>query len=121
MGVWARDLTREGIFEALWNRRVFATTNARMFLEFSVSFAPMGSILKTGLDRPIHARAVNAAPIGSIEIVRNGEVWQSAQFDRQDAVLDVVDPDKNTSAWYYARVTCLDGNMAWSSPVWIEG
>ncbi|MFQ6115099.1 MAG: DUF3604 domain-containing protein, partial [bacterium] len=40
MGVWTTALTRQAVFEALWNRRVFASTNVRIYLDFSVCGAP---------------------------------------------------------------------------------
>ena len=119
MGVWTTSLTRQSVFEALWNRRVFATTNARIFLDFSVCDAPMGTQLETTGRRPIHIRAVSELPIETIDIVRNGEDWRSARFDRQDVDWDIEDTNINSSAWYYIRVTRTDGEMAWSSPVWV--
>jgi len=120
MGVWATSLTRQAIFEALWNRRVFASTNVRVYLEFSVCGAPMGSQVKSAKNRLICVRAVSEVPIAKIKIVRNGEDWRCLHFDKQDVDLKLEDPDTTTPAWYYARVTRADGEMAWSSPVWVE-
>jgi hypothetical protein len=39
----ATDLTREAIFRALYDRRVYATTGARIILDVTVNGAPMGS------------------------------------------------------------------------------
>ena len=105
MGVWAKDLTREAIFEALWNRRVFATTNVRLFLEFSVCDAPMGSQVKSARSRPIHVRAASDSAIANIDIVRNGGDWRSMHFDKEDVSWDVEDLDINRPAWYYARTS----------------
>lgn len=120
MGVWTADLTRQSVFEALWNRRVFGATNARIFLEFSVCGAPMGSQIETAGNRPIHIRAVSESPITTIDIVRDGEDWNSMKFDRQDVDWEIEDTDAVSPAWYYARVTCANGGMAWSSPVWVD-
>ncbi len=120
MGVWTTALTREAVFEALWNRRVFATTNVRIFLEFSVCGSRMGSQIKTTGSRPIHIRAISEAPIVTVDLVRNGEDWCSMQFHREDADWDTEDTDAVCPAWYYARVTRADGGMAWSSPVWVD-
>ncbi|MBC7289586.1 MAG: DUF3604 domain-containing protein, partial [Armatimonadetes bacterium] len=35
--VWATELTREAIWDALWNRRCYGTTGARIFLEFTAA------------------------------------------------------------------------------------
>lgn len=119
MGVWTTELTRQAVFEALWNRRVFASTNVRVYLEFSVCGVPMGSQVKAAGSRPIRVRAISEKPITTIEIVRNGEDWRSMQFERHDIDWRIEDTDA-APAWYYARVTRADGEMAWSSPVWVE-
>jgi hypothetical protein len=120
MGVWTTALTRQAVFEALWNRRVFASTNVRVYLDFSVCGAPMGSQVTTGVPRPIRVRAVSEKPIATVEIIRNGADWRVMKFNQQDVDCAVVDSDTTTPAWYYARVTRADGEMAWSSPVWVE-
>ena len=76
--------------------------------------------VKTTGSRPIHVRAVGESPIATIEIVRNGEDWRSMSFDEQDIDWEVEDSDIDLPAWYYARVTRADGEMAWSSPVWVD-
>ena len=54
-GVWAPELTRAAVFDALRNRRVFATTNTRTLVRFRVAGEPMGSVL-SGYGRvPIEA------------------------------------------------------------------
>src|SRR5690606_12539585 len=45
-GIWAKDLTRESIFDALWNRRVYATTHHRTIVKFLANDFPMGSIME---------------------------------------------------------------------------
>jgi len=120
MGVWAPELTREAIFEALWNRRCYATMNARTYLEFSVCGAPMGQSVRASGTRPIRVLAADGAGIAAIEIVRNGEDWR--RFETNERVVEIGAEDDETigAAWYYARVTRTDGLMAWSSPVWVE-
>jgi len=120
MGVWAKELTREAIFEALWNRRVYATTNVRVYLEFSVCGAPMGSVITERGRRPIRVRTASESPIAAIELVRNGGDWLRHQPNQRDVVWEVEDRDFAAPAWYYARATRADGEMAWSSPVWVE-
>lgn len=44
-GVWARDLTRDDIWEAFTSRRVYGVTGDRISLRFDLEDNPMGSIL----------------------------------------------------------------------------
>ncbi|MEW6357929.1 MAG: CehA/McbA family metallohydrolase [Planctomycetota bacterium] len=119
MGVWASGLTREAIFDALWKRRVFATTNVRLFLTFHVCGEPMGSEITHSGPRPIEVHAASEIPIAKIEIVKNGDDAFATEPGECEATWQVEDPDGSSSAWYYARVTRADGETAWSSPVWV--
>ena len=44
-GVWARDLTRGGLWEALRARRTYALTGDRIDVQFAVNGEPMGTVL----------------------------------------------------------------------------
>ena len=49
MAVWAPELAREAVFDAIRNRRTYGTTGSRIYLEFTVNGEPMGG--ETVLDR----------------------------------------------------------------------
>ena len=121
MGVWATELTREAVFDALWQRRCFATTNARMPILFEVNGAFMGQELWTDEARSISVWAASESPIARVDIVRNGEDWQSSEPHETVFGWEVEDDGSEAGAWYYARVTREDGSMGWSSPVWVNG
>lgn len=120
MGVWAKKLTRECIFEALWNRHVFATTNVRTLVRFSVCGQPMGSEVTHDGPRPIALHVAGQSPIAKAEIVRNGEEIVTLHPSGWDVDYQVEDRGTGTTDWYYARITHENGEMAWSSPVWVE-
>ena len=120
MGVWAEKLSRESIFEALRNRRVFATTNVRIILRFSVCGRPMGSEVAHDGPRPISLRVSSETPIARVEIVRNGQDIVRLLPDTREVDFKAEDPGSEGTDWYYARITREDGEMAWSSPVWVD-
>ena len=124
--VWAPRLTREALFDALRNRRCYGTTGARIILQFSLDDQPMGSIL-TGYDRE-RARELVVDVMGTdgvarIEIVRDGKV---ALVERPLRARDAVgvhwrdETPLAASFCYYVRVVQVDGQRAWSSPIWVE-
>ena len=119
MGVWAKELTREAIFEALWNRRVYATSNARVYLTFRVCGAAMGQEVRHCGARPIEVRAISEVPIASAEIVRNGQEVLSIDPHERDVQWQMEDPGTDGPDSYYVRITREDGENAWSSPVWV--
>jgi len=136
LGVWADQLDRRSIFEALNARRCYATTGARMVAEFTVGEFVMGTDIqvKPGdplLDsRSVWVRVSGTAPISRIEIVRNNEVVHQQRFEEADAELHWFDTDGFDEfalapedappfGFYYVRVLQADGQMAWLSPVWL--
>lgn len=74
VGVWAEELTRESLFEAVRARRTYAVTGDRIELEFSINGRPMGSELAATTDRQIDIRVEAQDAIAVIELVRNGRV-----------------------------------------------
>ncbi|MCD6508026.1 CehA/McbA family metallohydrolase [Candidatus Poribacteria bacterium] len=118
-GIWARKLTREAIFEALWNRRVFATTNVRIFLKFSADGSPMGSEVKANNEVHFLLEIASEVPIARIDLVKNGDDLHTEYPNVRELVRDFSD-DPEDGDWYYVRVTRIDGEMAWSSPIWIK-
>ena len=121
MGVWAKALTRPAIFQALKERRTFATTNVRTYLRFCVNGAFMGSEIKCPGPRKLSVAAASEVPFAEVEIVRNGEDIILDEPHERVVEKEFEDTDPlGKPAYYYARLTCEDGEMAWSSPVWVE-
>jgi len=119
--VWAEELTRASIFGALEARRCYATTNARIVLDFRVDDHIMGQEYVSDKSPVIEVATLGLAPIQSIEIVRNNEVV--AIQEGRDAFETFRWTDttpRGQTTYYYARVTQHDGEMAWSSPVWVD-
>jgi hypothetical protein len=135
-GVWATELTRPAVWDALWNRRTVATTGARIICRFTLDGRPMGSELQASEHsgaRRIRVEVRGTAPIERIEVVRNNRDVHAASPCAPDAELDWEDPAPLAEVnlppasfaaepftFYYVRITQADGQMAWASPVWIS-
>ncbi len=119
--VFATALTREAIWEALWQRRTYGTTGARILLQFDVNDTPMGGQVSLRGPAEIEVEAVGTAPIQSIEVIRDNQVIHCWRGRNEHVRLDYAD-DAAPSGYdhtYYVRLTQTDGQMAWSSPVWV--
>ncbi|MEP6801127.1 MAG: CehA/McbA family metallohydrolase [Acidobacteriota bacterium] len=148
--VLAERLDRESLFDAIRNRRNYATTGVRILLEFTADGAPMGSRIHKHGSLPMTVRVEGTAAIDRIEIVRNlidtfAAVRLEQAPEAADGVFLIYDPadpqggrrleipdtrivtftveDKAPppgESSYYVRVTQADGHQAWSSPIWVD-
>ncbi|MFO7897623.1 MAG: DUF3604 domain-containing protein [Planctomycetota bacterium] len=139
MAVLADELTRGSIWDALWNRRVVATTGPRILLDYELNGRPLGSELRL-TERPDLAarrelRVVfhGTAPAARIDVIRNNEIVHTVRPDALDCELKWSDEcpiDRallppatfcpNRFCFYYVRAIQADGEVAWASPVWID-
>jgi len=90
--VYAKNIDRESIFEALRTRRTYASTD-KILLDFSIEKHLMGE------------EAVLSDTNPGI---------RSARFDFRD------DAYRGEDSYYYVRVIQADKNMAWASPIWVR-
>ncbi|NLE77960.1 MAG: CehA/McbA family metallohydrolase, partial [Chloroflexi bacterium] len=121
--VWAPELTREALFDALWSRRCYGTTGARILVAFSVNGLPMGQELTAapGAKLMLRARVAGASPIRELALVRDNEdTWVYRDLGHVAEVEVSTHAPQRGGAFYYLRVTQSDRQMAWSSPVWVD-
>ncbi len=112
-------LSRKEMIKALRERSIYATTGARILLDFSVSGIPMGGQGKadaTVINATIHA----CSKIDDVQLVHNGELVKSFPGTGMDMEITWKHEDANPGKhWYYLKVIQDDGEHAWASPVWI--
>ncbi len=138
--VRAREHTREAIFLALQARHCYATTGARMVLEFAIAGIGMGEELSTqvkpGLvyNRHITGYVVGTSPLAEISFIRCGQSIHTIKakpgewfiefaFDDSESLPSIAltpDGDRPPFVYYYLRAVQEDGEIAWSSPIWID-
>jgi len=131
--VWADELTREGIFDALRQRRCYATTGERILVDFSVGGAGMGQCRTAQPGEPlaVHLGVWGTALLVRVEVLR-------FRFGQDQAFVPVLSaaprPESMDASFdfeeaytgpcmYYARILQEPlpwPGMAWTSPVWID-
>lgn len=138
----APELTREAVFDALLDRRVYGTTQPdRILIDFEVNGVRVGESESTvqvdpGERRKVGVSVAGTAPLERVTVVRNNEPWRvhegtddpdadpaSDRLDRtwdDDPVTGLSwDDDRGTDAdVYYLRVWQANGGAAWAGPVW---
>lgn len=118
---YAKELTREALFEAIKKRRCYGTTGPRIILKFAMDGHMMGEEYEAQGLPQISVEVIAPETINKVEVLRNNQAIYSAACDSRNVRLNYVDSSvpKGTS-FYYTRVTQADGEMAWSSPIWVR-
>lgn len=136
--VLAESLSRNAIFEALYNRHCYATTGERIIVGLSIAGLPMGSEISTEkkpglvINRHIVGYVAGTGPLKSVTLIRNAKALKTYtpkgnnldfEYDDmaplKDHVINTKD-GKPPFVFYYLRVVQEDGHIAWSSPIWID-
>lgn len=125
-GIFAKDLTRESILEALRSRRVYATNGPRIFLWVDLEGMPMGTVTAEATEEGSGARAsgqrlqievVAPEPIVRVDLIRSG-VSMSIPVDGQtEWKLDRTIQPLAPGEYHYVRVVTEGEGAAWSSPI----
>jgi len=120
IAVYAPELTREAVFEAIRNRRCYGTTNARIIVGFRVNDRFMGEECFSEEPTRIRAEIHGTDVLDRVEIIRDGRIIHSVSPGKEDVEIEYEDdmPVLGT-CFYYVRVLQRDEHMAWSSPVWV--
>jgi hypothetical protein len=118
-GVYVENVTREGIIEGFRARRSIAATD-KIFVDFSCNGQAMGSIIKAVGNPSLDMAVEGTAKISRVTIVRNEQNYKTFEPGEVKFQAGFTDPDPIVGEnRYYLRVEQVDGNMAWSSPVWV--
>jgi hypothetical protein len=118
-GVYVEEFTREGIIEGFKARRTVAATD-KIFVELSCDGHPMGGIHETKENPVLTFRVLGNAPVKRITVVRNEEDAHLVEPAGKEFSGEWTDANPVTGEnRYYLRIEQADGNMAWSSPMWV--
>jgi hypothetical protein len=116
------EVTRQGVLNALARRRCYATSGAKIGLWFEIDGMPMGEEVRPGGISSYRVVVKGTAPITSLALVSNGGRETALKFTDSNADVIGTLPPPPDGGWkyYYVRVVQVDGNVAWSSPIWVE-
>jgi hypothetical protein len=129
--VAATGLTRDEVFEALYQRRTYGTTGAKILLHFAIDGEPMGrQVIARGAPM-LSIEAHGTAEIEVVQVLRYSVSTGAFQivFDHRPDTMDFTwtkaDESFQEDSIYYMRLrqTGLVRDriaMAWSSPIWVK-
>ncbi len=117
--VYSADPTRKGLIEAIRKRRTYGATD-NILLEFWAGSHFMGEEFTAARVPELKIKVRGTAPVSKLSIIRNGKYLTQQTPNGLEVAFSFRDtaPEKGSS-YYYIRVEQSDGNLAWSSPIWV--
>ena len=115
------EMSREAVMDAFRSRHCYAATD-NILLDVRIgSEAMMGDEVTVQSAPEFQIHVVGTAPIQTLEIIRNAEVYHSISPESDTVDLRWTDPAPLASETsYYVRVSQKDGELAWGTPLWVH-
>lgn len=123
LGAFMTEKSSQALWQALWDRRVYATTGDHVLLAFRINGRFMGEELSTKDQLTITASVLAMHKIRKVEIIKNNAVFYTAPASLDGVHVDftITDtPRVSATDYYYLRVEEEDDQCAWSSPIWVN-
>jgi hypothetical protein len=118
--VYTEQPTREAIFDAIKKRHTYGATD-NIILDYRMGDHFMGDEFTTSKVPPLKLRVIGTGPVATLEIIKDEKVLYTAHQNKKDVTLSYIDQDvKSGTSYYYVRVIQEDGQVAWSSPIWVN-
>ncbi|MGC9468255.1 MAG: hypothetical protein ACP5HS_06675, partial [Anaerolineae bacterium] len=125
--VQASNLDTQSLFEALYRRRCYATSGARIVADATLNGCPMGSELRLApcAPRVFEIQVHGTAPLVAAQVVSMGAVLADLPVDADTWDFEATWQDDRPGrpledVSYYVRVRQADGHCAWLSPWWVD-
>ena len=122
--ILVENFTRQGLVDAMRRRHAYAATDS-IVLDARITAGPavgmMGDVIDASAAPALKVKVLGTASIRQIDVIRNNQYIHKLNPGARDAAFEYVD---NTSgpgeSYYYVRVEQTDGQLAWSSPIWVR-
>ncbi len=119
--VYVENSTRKGVMEALSQRHVYGATD-NIVLDFRIGGHLMGDKFTThDPTLKLQVKVIGTGPLAHVRFIKNGTYLYTARPKKRQANLSYVDRHPKAGLnYYYVRVEQENGELAWSSPIWVE-
>jgi hypothetical protein len=122
--VWVKQVSQEGIFEALKARRCYGTSGDKLLIDFRINGHLMGEEFSTRYKPHIEAEIRAEVPIKEIIIFKGNKVIYKVGAeelpDKKKAHIELMDENFGRSSYYYVRVVQENEQVGWGSPIWVN-
>ncbi|MEK7404598.1 MAG: hypothetical protein AAB225_05775, partial [Acidobacteriota bacterium] len=123
--ILAEEFTRQSLLEAMRKRHAYAATDL-IVLDYRLSTADagtflMGDIVSTASEPKLLVKVLGTDAIKRIDVIKNNTYIHKLEPNQREASFEYVDRTiQPGESYYYVRVEQHNGQLAWSSPVWVR-
>jgi hypothetical protein len=118
--VYTPEVERKAIIEAIRKRHTYGATG-NLIVTFYSSGHFMGEEFATKDKPDLALQAAGTAKVSEVRLIRNNEYIYTTAPDKPDVDIKFVDmAPKPGMNMYYFRLLQEDGEVAWSSPIWVN-
>jgi hypothetical protein len=111
---------RSAILEAMRARRAFAATD-NILVDLRMGDHFMGESFSAPAPPVLTAYVAGTGPIKRVEVIKSNRIVYTAPGAGREMRFTFTDREKHSGeAWYYVRVEQQDGQLCWSSPIWVR-
>lgn len=120
----SKDSSREGLLDAMKRRHAYAATS-NILMDYRMQAGPTAAIQGDDIAADalpeISAKIVGTGPLKKVVIIRDNQYIYSNEPEGETFDLryreNSLQPGQH---YYYVRAEQKDGNVAWSSPIWVK-
>jgi hypothetical protein len=118
-GFYVDRLDRDAIIEAMKARRSYAATD-NGFVDLRLGDHFMGEIFRASTVLPLRVYVSGTREITRVEVIHNNKVVYVVPGNASEMAFTWTDNESpHGENYYYVRVTQQDGQLIWSSPIWV--
>jgi len=111
---------RDDILNAMRARHAYAATD-NIIVDVRIGEHLMGDVVQLRDIPLLKVRVEGTGPIEKIEVIKNNTFVHTVRPKAAKSVFEYRDNDiKPGESYYYVRVEQAAGQLAWSSPIWVE-
>jgi hypothetical protein len=116
--VEVQELTRTGLYEGMIKKRTYASTEMGVDIRFTANHQSVGSVLDT--EKVSFKLEMTAAEnIAEAVMLKNGEVKEHL-YIHKPIFIHEWDVEYDESQFWYCRILLENGEVVWSSPIWLN-
>jgi hypothetical protein len=118
--VYTPATSRAAIFDSIGKRRTYGATD-NIILEFWLGDHFMGDDFTASAPLKVRVKAHGTGAIDTVHLIRDGAYVYKVAPGKQDVSFEYGDSAAGKGEhWYYVRVEQSNGELAWSSPIWVR-